>query len=92
MLNLRIGDQHVKVNPDRLTATARTLAEAIAAAGDTVDIWMEADQPIRDTHHDWELWYTPDEAARPERRPWRGWSATPLGDTDPHDRLDHDAK
>jgi len=91
MLDIRIGDDHVKVDPDRLTPTARALAQAIAAAGDTVDIWMEAERPIRDTQPDWALWYTEDEAAKPERRSWRGWSTLPLGDTDPHDRLEAEA-
>jgi uncharacterized protein YbdZ (MbtH family) len=90
-LDFRIVGQPTKIDTERLTATAESLAHAIAAAGDTVDIWVEADQPIRETVPDWELFYTADEASRGERRPWRGWSNTPLGDTDPHERLEHEA-
>lgn len=95
MLNLTIGGIDTKIDPDRLSATARALAEAIANTDGhaTVDIWMEADQPIRDTTPDWEVWFTHDEAAQPERRPWRGWSTTPLGPAeDPHARLEYEAR
>ncbi len=95
MLALTIGGQNVKIDPARLSATARTLAEAIAntPGRTTVDIWMEADQPIRDTQPDWANWHTEDEAAQPERRPWRGWSTTPLGPAeDPHARIEYEAR
>jgi hypothetical protein len=91
MLDIRIGDDRVKVDLDRLSGTGRALAQAVAAAGDTVDIWMEADQPVRDTTPDWQLWFTADEAAKPERRPWRGWSTRPLAGGDPHDRIEAEA-
>lgn len=91
MLQLTIAGTRTKVDPDRLTPHARALAEAIAEAGDTVDIWMEADAPIRDTTPGWEVWFTEAEAALPERRPWRGWSNTPLGRADPHMRLEREA-
>lgn len=95
MIDIHIGGEQVKVDPDQLTPTARALAEAIAAHPARVagDIWMEADAPIRDTMPDWELWYTPEQAARPERRPWRGWSSSPLGPAeDPHARLEYEAR
>jgi hypothetical protein len=94
MLNIRIGGRDVKIDPDRLTPTARALAEAIAAhrARAAVDIWMEADSPISETTPHWEVWFTPAEAAEPERRPWRGWSTVPLGPAeDPHARLEYEA-
>lgn len=91
MLDIRIGGQPVKVDPDRLTPTARALAAAIADAGDTVDIWVESDAPLSDLIANWELFYSADEAARGDRRPWRGWSDLPLGDGDPHERLEHEA-
>lgn len=93
-IDIHIAGEPVKVDLDRLTATARSLAEAIADAPgrDTVDIWMEADAPIRDTTPGWEHWFTEDEAARPERRPWRGWSTQPLNGADPHARLEREAK
>lgn len=93
-VEIHLGGQLVKVDLDRLTPTARALAEAAAVHPGKVagDIWMEADVRIRDVMPDWELWYTPDEAARPERRPWRGWSAELLGEYDPHDRLEREAR
>lgn len=92
-IDIHIGGQQVKIDPDRLTPTARQLAEAIAdhPARAAVDIWMEADAPIRETTPNWEFWFTADEAAQPERRPWRGWSTVPLGDSDPHERLECEA-
>lgn len=93
-IDIHIAGLPATVDLDRLSPTARTLAEAIAATGgrDTVDIWMEADEPISATTPGWELWYTEAEAARPERRPWRGWSTVPLGPAeDPHARLEHEA-
>jgi hypothetical protein len=94
IVDMRLGGEPVKVDLDRLTPTARTLAEAIAAHPARVagDIWMEADLPLRETLPDWDLWYTPEEAERPERRPWRGWSAEPLNGKDPHDRLEYEAR
>ncbi len=95
MLDIEIGGQPVKIDPDRLTETARNLAEAIAdtPSRSPVDIWMEADHPIRDTMDGWEVWYTAEESALPERRPWRGWSTEPLGlAEDPHARLEYEAR
>lgn len=95
IVDIEIGGQRVKADLDQLTPAAGALAEAIAntAGHSTVDIWMEADRPIRDTTPDWEIWFTPAEAARPERRPWRGWSAAPLGPAeDPHARLEYEAR
>lgn len=67
------------VDLDQLTPRARALAECIAACpgGRPLDIWMEHDRPIREVRPDWQLWYSDDEASRPERRPWRGWSRYP---------------
>ena len=92
-IDISIGGRRTSIDLDRLTPTARQLAEAIADAPGraAVDIWMEADQPISATPG-WELWYTPEEAARPERRPWRGWSTVPLGAGDPYERLEHEAR
>ncbi len=92
-IDIHLGGTQVKVDLDRLTPTARQLAQAIAdtPSRSAVDIWMEADTPIRDTTPNWEFWFTPDEAARPERRPWRGWSTIPLNGGDPHERLEHEA-
>lgn len=95
MVEFHLGGQQVTIDPDRLSAVARDLAEAISntAGKASVDIWMEADQPIRDTTPDWQMWFTPEEAARPERRPWRGWSTQPLGPAeDPHARLEYEAR
>lgn len=94
MLNIRIGNKAVNVDPDSLSPTARALAEAIqnTDSHNTVDIWMESDEPISATPG-WENWYTPDEASHPERRPWRGWSRVPLGPAeDPHARLEYEAR
>jgi hypothetical protein len=94
-IDINITGQPVKVDLNRLTPTARALAEAIAdtEGQDTVDIWMEADAPIRDTTPNWEMWFTPEDAAKPERRPWRGWSTAPLGPAeDPHARLEYEAR
>lgn len=86
------GVQRVTLDPDQLSPTARALVEAVAAtpSGANVDIWVEADQPIRDTEPDWRLWYTEDEAAKPLRRPWRGWSTEPIVG-DPHQRFEYEA-
>jgi hypothetical protein len=94
VIAIRIGGADVKIDPDTLTPMARAMAEAIANAPGraTVDIWMEADQLIRDTPG-WEMWFTEQEAAQPERRPWRGWSTAPLGPAeDPHARLEYEAR
>lgn len=92
-MNITIGGQAVTIDPDRLTPTARQLAEAVAdtPGRDTVDIWLESDQPIRDTTPDWETWYGPDGGDRLDKRPWRGWNTQPLASGDPHDRLEHEA-
>jgi hypothetical protein len=94
IVDIHLGGQQVKVDLDRLTPTARALAEAVAAHPAQVagDIWVEADAAIRDIVPDWALWYTPEEAAKPERRPWRGWSTEPLNGFDPHDRLEREAR
>lgn len=67
------------VSLDGLTPRARALAEAVAQTPlrTATDIWMEADQPIRDTDPSWQMWHTEEEADRPERRPWRGWAQYP---------------
>ena len=86
------GAQRVTVDLDQLSPTARALVEAVAAhpAGAAVDIWVEADKPIRDTEPDWQTWYSEEEAAKPQRRPWRGWSAEPIVG-DPHERFEDEA-
>lgn len=73
------------VDLDTLTPRARALAEAVAATPlrTAVDIWVQAERPIRDTTPDWQLWYTEQQAAQPERRPWRGWSDYPATSTMP---------
>lgn len=93
IVDIRLGGRAVQIDLDRLSPRARAMAEAIAAHPARVagDIWMEADRPIRDTEPDWRHWYTEAEAALPERRPWRGWSALPLGEQDPHERLEVEA-
>jgi len=75
--------EYEDVDLDQLTPRARTLAEAVAQSSlrTAVDIWMERDKPIRETEPDWQQWYTEEEANRPERRPWRGWSAYPSTST-----------
>lgn len=95
MLSIHIGGKPAKIDPDTLTPAARALAEAIAGTDPhtTVDIWMEADRPIRDTTPDWQVWFTDAEAAKPEIRPWRGWSKAKLGPAeDPHARLEYEAR
>lgn len=92
-VEIRMGRQPQKIDLDRLSPTARAMAEALADAtrfGRV--IWMEADAPIRETTPHWEVFYTEAEAALPERRPWAGWSTVMLGaDEDPHDRLEREA-
>ena len=91
-----IGGRQLGVDLDQLSPRARALAEAIndhpaQVAG---DIWVESDAPIRETTPDWEDWFTPEEAAQPERRPWRGWNNTPLAAGaagDVHARLEEEA-
>lgn len=95
------GDHVVMAEPqieeidlNRLSPRARALAEAVAATTlkTATDIWVEADKPLRDSLPDWENWYTPEEAARPERRPWRGWARYPATSTlDPHRYLETEA-
>ncbi|MEU2512043.1 hypothetical protein [Streptomyces syringium] len=41
------------------------------------DIWSETDTPIKDHMPDWRHWFTEEEASKPDRRPWRGWSRFP---------------
>jgi hypothetical protein len=81
-LSLRDGadNHHEDVDLDALTPRARALAEAISQSPlrTRTDIWMEHETPIRDRIPDWQLWYTEEEAALPERRPWRGWSTYPI--------------
>src|SRR5688572_28661900 len=91
-MDLRTGGKPAKIDPDRLSPTARALAEAIMEAGDTADIRLDSDHPIRDTDHDRHQRYTPAEAARPERRAWRGWADTePRRGGAPHARLEWEA-
>ncbi|MFJ3699552.1 helix-turn-helix transcriptional regulator [Streptomyces sp. NPDC090052] len=83
------------VNLDELTPRARTLAEAVAAAPlqTATDIWMEHDKPLHDTDPDWQLWHTEEQAALPERRPWRGWAHYPIESaTSPADYLEREAR
>lgn len=93
-VDIHIGGKAATIDLDRLSPRARALAEAIADHPARVagDIWMEADSPIRDTTPYWDVWFTEAEAAEPERRPWRGWSAVKLGKgEDAHDRLEVEA-
>jgi hypothetical protein len=92
-LRITLAGRRVEVDLSRLTPTAAALARAI---GNTpgqadVDIWMESDQPIREIVANWEHFYTPQEANRFDRYSWRGWSTRPLGDEDPHMRLEYEA-
>lgn len=94
-VDIHLGGKAVRIQLERLSGRARALAEAISDNPAKVagDIWMEADQPISATTKDWQVWFTPDEAAQPERRPWRGWSTVPLArGEDPHDRLEAEAR
>lgn len=75
-ITLRDSGPPDTIDLDDLTPTARALAEALAQ-GTGRDIWMESDAPIRDRVAGWESWYTAEEAAEPERRPWRGWAHYP---------------
>lgn len=67
------------VDLDQLTPRARALAEAVArtSLSTAVDIWMEHSTPICDIDPSWRMWHTEEQAARPERRPWRGWARYP---------------
>lgn len=83
------------VDLDQLSPRARTLAEAVAAAPlqTAADIWMEHESPIRDIDPDWRLWHTAEQAALPERRPWRGWARYPIESTvTPVDYLEREAR
>lgn len=83
------------VDLDQLSPRARTLAEAVAAAPlqTAADIWMEHDKPIRDIDPDWRMWHTEEQAALPERRPWRGWARYPIDSTvSPVDYLEREAR
>lgn len=83
------------VDLDQLTPRARTLAEAVAqtALRTAIDIWTESDTPIRDANPNWRLWHTEEEAAQPERRPWRGWAAYPIDSTvTPVEYLEREAR
>lgn len=86
------------IDLDRLSPRARALAEAAHDAqhpdqmGDQSVVWMEADQPRRETMADWELWLTPEQADQPDRRPWNGWAKYPsTSELDPHDYLEREA-
>lgn len=70
---------HEDVDLDALTPRARSLAEAIAQCSDQqpLGIWVEHEKPIREHFPDWRMWFTEEEAALPDRRPWRGWSKFP---------------
>ncbi len=76
----RVPALYEDVELDTLTPRARALAEAVAATPlrTAVDIWVQAERPIRDTVPDWPMWYTPEQASQPERRAWRGWSDYPV--------------
>lgn len=79
---------------DQLSPRARALAEAIAASPLSAanEVWMECDHPIRDVVPDWEMWYSPERAAQPERRPWSAWDRYKATDeTDPHEWLERQA-
>ena len=83
-----------EVDLDRLSPRARALAEAIAASelATASEIWVESDHPIRDRVPDWEMWYSPERADQPERRPWSAWDRYRATDpTDPHDWLERQA-
>lgn len=83
-----------EVDLDRLSPRARALAEAIAASplAAANEIWVECDRPIRETLPDWQMWYSPERADQPERRPWSAWDRYKAGDDiDPHAWLERQA-
>jgi hypothetical protein len=67
------------VDLDALTPRARAMAEAIAqcSGAQPLDIWVEYKEPIMDHMPDWRDWFTEEQAAQPDRRPWRCWSRFP---------------
>lgn len=73
------------IDLDQLTPRARTLAEAISQSPlkSPSDIWMEHNQPIKQHFPDWHQWFTPEQAALPDRRPWHGWSGFPADSPEP---------
>lgn len=86
--------QYQDIDLDKLTPKARALAEAVAdrPLRTVGDIWMEADRPLRDTTPNWAAWYSEEEAARPDRRPWRGWARYPAASPmDPYRYLENEA-
>jgi hypothetical protein len=92
MITATYDDVHL----DRLSPRARALAEAIAGTplATATTVWVEADRPIRDTmpEESWRPWYTEEQAALPERRPWSAWDRYRATDpTDPHDWLERQA-
>ncbi|MCX5202506.1 hypothetical protein OG897_13740 [Streptomyces sp. NBC_00237] len=99
-IKLRWNDGDIEAPYDdvdltRLTPRARSVAEAIAQTSlrTATNIWLEHDTPIRDATPDWGMWHTEEEAALPERRPWRGWARYPAASTvDPHDYLETEAR
>lgn len=83
------------VDLDQLSSRARALAEAVAATPQqaTTDIFVEHEKPLRETCPDWQMWYTEEEAALPERRPWRGWAYYPIDSAkSPVEYLEHEAR
>jgi len=76
-IDISLGGRAVKVDLDRLTPTARALAEAIADTPGraAVDIWMEADAPISETTPDWRSWFShqPASSWASGFRPECGW-------------------
>jgi len=93
------GDEFVlgyeeDIDLDKLTPRARAIAEAIAQSGGRpVDIWMERDRPLRETMPNWEMWYSPERAEEPERRPWKNWSRYPATSrTEAHAWLEEQAQ
>lgn len=83
------------VDLDQLSPRARTLAEAVANTPGQLasDIVMEHEKPIREVDPEWRMWHTEDEAALPERRPWRGWARYPIESTvTPVEYLEREAR
>jgi hypothetical protein len=83
------------VDLDELSPRARVLAEAVDQSDLSTrgEIWMEHSQPIRDREPNWRLWYTEEQAAQPERRPWRGWAAyLPHSSMSPVEYLEREAR
>lgn len=67
---------HEVIDPDDLSPKARAMLMALVdAEGDgLVTIWMESDRPRSELYPNADVWFSAEEAAKPDLQPWSGWA------------------